>query len=95
MPLADFGQVNYSGSAMIDAGTKRSLASFDANEINHVGEWDDARHAEQSQLGRVVVLGGLKQLVRERPYTSTSSGPAWAKPWRMPWPARAVSCSGS
>jgi hypothetical protein len=34
MPLADFGQVNYSGSAVIDAaGTKRSLASFNANEI--------------------------------------------------------------
>jgi hypothetical protein len=34
MPLADFGQVNYSGSAVIDAaGTKGSLASFNANEI--------------------------------------------------------------
>jgi hypothetical protein len=25
----------------------------------------------------------------------SSSGPACAKPWRIPWPARAVSCSGS
>ena len=34
MPVADFGQVNYSGSAVIDAaGTKGSLASFNANEI--------------------------------------------------------------
>jgi hypothetical protein len=34
MPRADFGQVNYSGSAVIDAaGTKGSLASFNANEI--------------------------------------------------------------
>ena len=34
VPLADFGQVNYSGSAAINsAGTKGSLASFDANEI--------------------------------------------------------------
>ena len=27
--------------------------------------------------------------------SSDSSGPAWAKPCRMPWPARATSCSGS
>jgi len=34
VPLADFGQVNYSGSAVINsAGTKGSLASFNANEI--------------------------------------------------------------
>ncbi|MFZ0248890.1 MAG: G1 family glutamic endopeptidase [Acidimicrobiales bacterium] len=34
VPLADFGQVDYSGSSVIDsAGTKGSLASFDANEI--------------------------------------------------------------
>ncbi len=32
MPLADFGQVNHSGSAVIDAaGTKGSPASFNAN----------------------------------------------------------------
>ena len=34
VPLADFGQINYTGSSVIDnAGTKGSLASFDANEI--------------------------------------------------------------
>jgi Peptidase A4 family len=34
VPLADFGQINFSGSSVIDnAGTKGSLASFDANEI--------------------------------------------------------------
>jgi hypothetical protein len=34
VPLADFGQVNYSGSSVIDtAGTKGSLAAFNANEI--------------------------------------------------------------
>ena len=34
VPLADFGQLNYSGSSVINtAGTKGSLASFDANEI--------------------------------------------------------------
>ena len=34
VPLADFGQINYSGSSVINsAGTKGSLASFDANEI--------------------------------------------------------------
>ena len=34
VPLADFGQVSYTGSSVIDnAGTKGSLASGDANEI--------------------------------------------------------------
>jgi peptidase A4-like protein len=34
IPLADFGQVNYSGSSVINtAGTKGSLSAFDANEI--------------------------------------------------------------
>ncbi len=34
VPLADFGQINYSGSSVINAsGTKGSLASFAANEI--------------------------------------------------------------
>jgi len=34
VPLANFGQINYTGSSVIDAaGTKGSLASFDANEI--------------------------------------------------------------
>jgi hypothetical protein len=34
VPLADFGQINYSGSSVINsAGTKGSLASFNANEI--------------------------------------------------------------
>ncbi len=34
MPLADFGQVSYSGSSLIDAaGSKGSLSAFDANEI--------------------------------------------------------------
>ena len=34
MPLADFGQINYSGSSVINAaGTKGSLSSFNANEI--------------------------------------------------------------
>ena len=34
VPLADFGQINYSGSSVINsAGTKGSLAAFDANEI--------------------------------------------------------------
>jgi hypothetical protein len=34
VPLADFGQINFSGSSVIDnGGTKGSLASFDANEI--------------------------------------------------------------
>ena len=34
VPLADFGQVGYSGSAVTDAaGTKGSLASFDPDEI--------------------------------------------------------------
>jgi hypothetical protein len=34
VPLADFGQINYSGSSVINsAGTKGSLSSFDANEI--------------------------------------------------------------
>ncbi len=34
VPLADFGQINYTGSGAINAaGTKGSLASFDANEI--------------------------------------------------------------
>jgi peptidase A4-like protein len=37
VPLADFGQVNYSGSAAIDtAGTKGSLSAFNANEITMV-----------------------------------------------------------
>jgi hypothetical protein len=34
VPLADFGQINYSGSSVIDAaGTKGSLASFNADDI--------------------------------------------------------------
>jgi hypothetical protein len=34
LPLADFGQINYSGSSIISsAGTKGSLATFNANEI--------------------------------------------------------------
>ncbi len=34
VPLADFGQINYSGSSVINsAGTNGSLASFNANEI--------------------------------------------------------------
>jgi hypothetical protein len=34
VPLADFGQINYSGSSVINsAGTKGSLASFNANQI--------------------------------------------------------------
>jgi hypothetical protein len=34
LPLADFGQVGYSGSSLIDAaGTKGSLSSFNANQI--------------------------------------------------------------
>jgi hypothetical protein len=34
VPLADFGQISYTGSAVINAaGTKGSLVSFDANEI--------------------------------------------------------------
>ncbi len=34
VPLADFGQVGYSGSSLIDtAGTQGSLSAFDANEI--------------------------------------------------------------
>ena len=34
LPLADFGQIGYSGSALIDAaGNKGSLSAFDANEI--------------------------------------------------------------
>ncbi len=34
VPLADFGQVNYSGSAAIDtSGTKGTLSAFNANEI--------------------------------------------------------------
>ena len=34
VPLADFGQINYSGSSVINtAGTKGSLSAFDANEI--------------------------------------------------------------
>jgi Peptidase A4 family len=34
VPLADFGQINYSGSSVINtAGTKGSLAAFDANQI--------------------------------------------------------------
>ena len=34
VPLADFGQINYSGSSVINsAGTKGSLATFNANEI--------------------------------------------------------------
>jgi hypothetical protein len=37
VPLADFGQINYSGSSVINAaGTKGSLASFNANEITMV-----------------------------------------------------------
>jgi len=34
VPLADFEQVSYSGSSLIDAaGSKGSLSAFDANEI--------------------------------------------------------------
>ena len=34
VPLADFGQLNFSGSSVINtAGTKGSLSAFDANEI--------------------------------------------------------------
>ena len=34
VPFADFGQLSYSGSALIDtAGTKGSLSAFNANEI--------------------------------------------------------------
>ena len=34
VPLADFGQINFSGSAAINtAGTKGTLSTFDANEI--------------------------------------------------------------
>ncbi len=34
VPLADFGQINYSGSSVVNAaGTKGSLSSFNANEI--------------------------------------------------------------
>jgi hypothetical protein len=34
VPLADFGQINYSGSSVINSGgTKGSLASFSANQI--------------------------------------------------------------
>jgi len=34
LPLADLGQIGYSGWALIDAaGTKGSLSAFDANEI--------------------------------------------------------------
>ena len=34
VPLADFGQINFSGSGVIDsAGTDGSLSTFDANEI--------------------------------------------------------------
>ena len=34
VPFADFGQLSYSGSALIDtAGTKCSLSAFNANEI--------------------------------------------------------------
>jgi hypothetical protein len=37
VPLADFGQVNYSGSSVINtSGTKGSLAAFNANEITMV-----------------------------------------------------------
>ncbi len=37
VPLADFGQVNYSGSSVINtAGTKGSLSAFNANEITMV-----------------------------------------------------------
>ncbi len=37
VPLADFGQVSYSGSALTDAaGAKGSLSAFDANEITMV-----------------------------------------------------------
>ena len=37
VPLADFGQVSYSGLALTDtAGTKGSLSAFDANEITMV-----------------------------------------------------------
>jgi hypothetical protein len=34
LPLADFGQINFSGSGVIDsAGTSGTLSTFDANEI--------------------------------------------------------------
>jgi hypothetical protein len=34
VPLADFGQINFSGSGVIDsAGTNGTLSTFDANEI--------------------------------------------------------------
>ena len=37
VPLADFGQVNYSGSSLIDsAGKQGSLSAFNANEITMV-----------------------------------------------------------
>ncbi len=37
LPLADFGQVNYSGSSLVDtAGRQGSLSAFNANEITMV-----------------------------------------------------------
>jgi len=38
--------------------------------------------------GQIACLAG-------RSVSYNSSGPALAKPWRTPWPARAVSASGS
>ena len=75
VPLADFGQINYSGSSVINsAGTKGSLATFNANEITMVGQRDDAGHAEQPELRRVVVLGGLEQLVARRLAAPAAAG---------------------
>ncbi len=37
MPLADFGQISYSGSTLVDtAGTTGSLSKFDADQITMV-----------------------------------------------------------
>ena len=119
VPLADFGQINYSGSSVINtAGTKGSLAAFNANEITMSDNGTTLATPSSLSSDGSSFSVSLERLVgrstsrgRRPPSTTpgqsasprrsparasySSSGPALAKPWRTPWPARAVSCSGS
>jgi hypothetical protein len=72
---------------------------FDANQItmeaNQITMVDNGRTlAAPSDLSPAGTSFSVPCRTRRRP-AQISSGPAWANPWRTPWPARAVSCSGS
>ena len=76
LPLADFGQVNYSGSSLADtAGPARFTLVLQRQRDHHGEERHDTGHNEQSQPGRDLVLHDLGQVVTSLPVPLSTSFP--------------------